>query len=155
MIKFLLKVLVVVFVGLFALLHFLGGPSESTGRYAGSSRAVASSAMRQDPKIVELKLVGRQGHAEMYALANPADPATPDKIAKQLQYICDATNFPVCLMMVWKNAADAPTALPMSDRQADAEYINYNRNLNTKHEQLLVGDGKGNMNEFPFARSIP
>ncbi len=91
----------------------------------------------------------------MYALTNPNDPAPPEKIAQQLQYICDGTNFPVCVIMVWKNAADTPTALPMSDRQADAEYINYTRNRNTNHEQLLVGNGKGSMSEAPFARSLP
>lgn len=108
-----------------------------------------------NPHTVELKITRHKGMSWLYALADPNDKTPPDQIANQLRYECDVAGTPVCVMLVWKNIDEAPTTMPMTDKQADDQYLSYTRNMNTHFEELLVsnGDGKGGMNDYPIINS--
>lgn len=138
-----------VVVGLFAVLIVVGLLNAPPRPPTASERAESFYAARKDPQTIAMKLVEQHGKMRSYAFANPSDATPPEKVLPQLRFFCDEMKSTVCIINVWKNEADAPKVYPMSQQEADAEYLSYTRNLNTGLEQLLVSDGKG-MNEFPI-----
>lgn len=121
---------------------------------AAISFGASQVAAQDDPHAVDLKLVAKQGQSLIYAFANPKDVASPDQIVRQFRFVCDQQGTSVCVINFWKNEADAPRALPMTDRQVNSQFLSYTRNRNTSHEELLKSreNGTDAMDEYPIAK---
>jgi hypothetical protein len=79
----------------------------------------------------------------LYVLHNPQDAASPEQVAKQIQYICAKDGTKSCLLILWKNAADVPAEFSIQDIRAAHPYIFYNRNNADKIEKAFLYHGDG------------
>lgn len=142
--------LLLIFIAFIIGLSIIGniiGPSD------GRKETPRARPIGPNPKTVELIITRHAAMSWLYALADPNDKTPPDRIADQLRYECDVAGTSVCVMLVWKNIHEAPTTMPMTDKQADDQYLSYTRNLNTHFEELLVSNGKGGMDDYPIINS--
>lgn len=106
-----------------------------------------------DPHYAELRLLDQywiERNYFVYVLADPNDTTPPEQIGKQLQYICRTKGGNKCGIGVWKEERFAPKDMPMTDQEVGWKFLAYDRNTNTKFEQLLeMRDGKNTEIRLP------
>ncbi len=109
-----------------------------------------------DPKAANIDFVRVQGKAQLYVLHDAHDTTAPAQIVRQLQYICDSIKERVCPVFLWKEREYVAKSWPMTDREGDAVFISYIRNLNTGHESATVSYDNGKREEdLVFPKSVP
>lgn len=105
-----------------------------------------------DPRHVELKLVGQHWNNQnyyVYVLADPRDTTPPERVGQQLRYICQSGG-DICAIGVWQEERFAPTKMPMTELELERQYFSYLRNRKNNHEVFIESrDGKNTEVRLP------
>lgn len=114
-----------------ALIWLVGRCSGPGSNTSGSGDAAVQN---QSPAIDSaFTRVGGQGLIDFVLASHPLS-SDADALEARMRNFCDQQRGDFCQVMVWRDRSKVPDALPMSQRQLNAQVAQYNRNRHTGYD---------------------
>ena len=105
-------------------------------------RSAVETTKDVSPPMPSFNRVSRQGSYQFVYIEIPDSLKTDrDSYMRVAEYLCHAER--ICIIGFWNNASLMAKSLPMTDEQLYARIAQYNRNLNTGYDKLVICDDEG------------